>query len=93
MSDPESYPSLVFTNRFLKNLYGGRFSSSEADRILRALRLLDSDERHPSLRVHQMKGKREGEWTASASDELRITFERLDGGRKRLLSVSRHYND
>jgi hypothetical protein len=93
MSDAESYPSLVFTDRFLKSLYGGRFSASEADRILRALRLLDSDEHHPSLRVHQLKGKLDGEWSAPATDELRITFVRLDGGRKRLLTVSRHYKD
>jgi plasmid maintenance system killer protein len=91
MSDDESYPSLEFTDRFLTSLYGGRFSASEASRILRALHLLDADERHPSLRVHPLERDRAGEWSASVSDELRITFKRLDGGRKRILSITRHY--
>jgi hypothetical protein len=91
MSESGSFPSLEFTDRFLGSLYGGRFSASEIDRILRALHLLDEDERHPSLRVHQLKRNLRGEWSASASDELRITFIRLDGGRKRLQTVSRHY--
>jgi hypothetical protein len=80
MSDEESYPTLEFTDRFLKSLYFGRFTASEAGRIMRALHLLDSDERHPSLRVHQLHGESEGEWSASVSDNLRITFERLGGG-------------
>jgi mRNA-degrading endonuclease YafQ of YafQ-DinJ toxin-antitoxin module len=93
MSEIDSYPSLEFTARFLKSLYGGRFGASEIDRILRALHLLDTDDRHPSLRIHQLKGQLRGEWSASASDQLRITFERLDGARTRLLTVSRHYKD
>jgi mRNA-degrading endonuclease YafQ of YafQ-DinJ toxin-antitoxin module len=53
--------------------------------------LLDSNERHPSLRVHQLQGDQAGVWSASASDELRLTFERLSEGRKLLLRCSRHY--
>lgn len=93
MSERGAFLSLQFTDRFVRSLLDGRFSASEMDRILRALHLLDSDERHPSLRVHQLKGQLRGEWSASASDELRITFERLDGGRKRLLNASRHYQN
>lgn len=92
MSGHGAYPTLEFTDRFLRTLYGSRFSAAEISRILRALHLLDSDERHPSLRVHQLEGNFRGEWSASASDELRITFERLAGGRKRLVAASRHYH-
>ncbi len=55
------------------------------------MRLLDEDERHPSLRVHELRGGLEGTWSASASDALRITFLRAEGGRKILLRCSRHY--
>lgn len=55
------------------------------------MRLLSQDERHPSLRVHELGGEMEGIWSASASDALRITFMRLDG-RRVLLRVSRHYS-
>jgi hypothetical protein len=51
---------------------------------------LDVDEKHPSLRVHKLEGDRGGAWSASASSSLRMTFERLPGGRKWLLTCSKH---
>lgn len=85
------YRSLDFTETFLTTFASRDFSSAERRLILKALRLLDENERHPSLRVHQLHGDREGSWSASASAELRVTFERHDGGRKRLLTCSHHY--
>ena len=58
---------------------------------MRALRLLDENEKHPSLRVHQLTGILAGTWSASASDELRLLFARLEGGRKVLIRCTRHY--
>lgn len=55
------------------------------------MRYLDEDEGHPSLRVHELGGDMKGIWSASASDELRISFVRLKGGRKLLLRCTRHY--
>jgi mRNA-degrading endonuclease YafQ of YafQ-DinJ toxin-antitoxin module len=91
VTEPESYRSLEFTPDFFRDLLRGRFSVSEVDRILRTLSLLDSNERHPSLRVHQLHDELEGQWSASASDQIRITFRRLAGGRKEMVSVNRHY--
>jgi hypothetical protein len=92
MTDPgEGYRTLVMTPDFLEALVNGGFGVADQRRILRALRLLDADEQHPSLRVHKLEGKLSGRWSASASDELRITFQRLEGGRKRLIDCSRHY--
>jgi hypothetical protein len=85
------YASLDFTETFLATFAGRDFSAAERRLILKSLRLLDENENHPSLRVHQLHGDREGSWSASASAELRVTFERRDGGRKRLLTCSHHY--
>lgn len=85
------YKSLDFTETFLSAFAGRDFSAGERRLILKALRLLDENERHPSLRVHQLHGDREGSWSASASAVLRVTFERHAGGRKRLLTCSHHY--
>jgi hypothetical protein len=85
------YKSLDFTETFLATFAGRDLSTAERRLILKALRLLDENERHPSLRVHQLHGDREGSWSASASAELRVTFERHPGGRKRLLTCSHHY--
>lgn len=91
MTESSSYQTLDFTPDFFRDLLRGRFSASEVDRILRALSLLDTNERHQSLRVHQLHDDLEGQWSASASDQLRITFRRIAGGRKEIVSVSRHY--
>ena len=87
------YRTLDFTETFLQTFVGREYSAADRRFIIKALRLLDENERHPSLRVHQLHGDREASWSASASDSLRITFERHEGGRKRLLTCSRHYGD
>ena len=88
MSDP--FQSLDFTDTFLETFGSKDFTAAERKSIRKALRLLDSDERHPSLRVHQLQGDLAGLWSASASDALRLTFVRTPHGRKTLLSCSRH---
>jgi mRNA-degrading endonuclease YafQ of YafQ-DinJ toxin-antitoxin module len=68
-----------------------RFGASDQRRFLKALRLLDQNEKHPSLRVHELSGDLAGTWSASASDDLRLLFIRAGGGRKILLTCTRHY--
>lgn len=91
MSD--AYRTLDFTDAFLDDLRESRFSPDERKQLFKALRLLDDNEKHPSLRVHKLEGDREGSWSASASKSLRLTFARLPGGRKRLLTFTRHYGE
>lgn len=93
MPSDTAYKTLDFTETFLETYAAKEFSEKEGRLFRKALRLLDDDEKHPSLRVHKLEGDREGSWSASASHELRITFERLEGGRKRMLTCSRHYGD
>jgi mRNA-degrading endonuclease YafQ of YafQ-DinJ toxin-antitoxin module len=86
------YRTLVFTSEFVESFASRDFSYADRRRFQRALLLLDTNERHPSLRVHELSGDLSGWWSASASDVLRITFERLPDGRKRLGVCSRHYD-
>lgn len=88
----DGYTSLDFTATFLETFADKDFTTADRRVILKALRLLDQNEKHPSLRVHKLEGDREGAWSASASDSLRLTFERLKGGRKRMLTCSKHYD-
>lgn len=86
------YRTLIFSDTFLAALTGKDFTRKERKQLLKALRLLDENERHPSLRVHELRGDLAGTWSVSASRELRITFERTpDGDQRRLLSCSHHY--
>ena len=93
MAADREYRTLDLTETFLETYAGKEFSEADRRLFRKALRLLDDNEKHPSLRVHKLQGDREGSWSASASDELRMTFERLAGGRKRMLTCSRHYGE
>jgi hypothetical protein len=86
------YQSIDFTETFLETFASRDFSKNDRAQFKKALRLLDQNERHPSLRVHALGGDQEGSWAAYASDVLRMTFERGPGGRKRMLTCSQHYD-
>jgi mRNA-degrading endonuclease YafQ of YafQ-DinJ toxin-antitoxin module len=88
----EPFLSLDFTDTFLETFGSKDFTAADRKAIRKALRLLDTDERHPSLRVHQLHGDLAGLWSASASAVLRLTFVRLAQGRKTMVSCSRHYD-
>jgi mRNA-degrading endonuclease YafQ of YafQ-DinJ toxin-antitoxin module len=68
----------------------GRSPKADQRRFVKAIELLDENDRHPSLRVHELRGERRGVWSASASDDLRIEFVR-DDGLKILVRCQRHY--
>jgi hypothetical protein len=88
--DPRAYRTLEFMRTtFLNSL--SDLARDDQRRVIRALEQLDADEPVLSLRVHQLKGSRAGLW--SASRNLRITFLRLEGGRKLLVECSHHYGD
>ena len=87
----EGYRTLQFTPRFVNDLIG--LSKTEQKQTVRAIKALDENEKRPSRRVHELHGALQGIWSASASKSLRITFARLDGGRKLLLTVDHHYGD
>lgn len=58
---------------------------------MKALKLLDGDERHPSLKCHQLQGDRKGSWAVRASKVLRLTYLK-QGDIKILLTCSKHYD-
>ena len=89
MARAQLYRNLEFTDEFFATF--GQFSKPDQGRFRRAMRLLDTDEKHPSLRMHELHAPLIGVWSASASDALRMTFERLPGGKKAMLQCSRHY--
>ncbi len=87
----EGYRTLRFIPRFVDDLIA--LSRTEQKQTARSLKALDANEKTPSLRVHELQGQLKGIWSASASKSLRITFARLDGGLKLLLTVDHHYGD
>jgi hypothetical protein len=89
---PELFNSLDFTDTFLEAFGSKDFTAADRKAIRKALRLLDNDEKHVSLRVHQLGGDLGGLWSASASDSLRLTFVRTSQGRKTMVSCSKHYH-
>ena len=88
-----AYITLQFTDLFLQSFSDRQLKAADRAAILKALQLLDQNDRHPSLRVHPLLGNMAGSWSASASRSLRIVFERLDDGGKQLISCSHHYDE
>jgi mRNA-degrading endonuclease YafQ of YafQ-DinJ toxin-antitoxin module len=91
MAAGSAYRTLVFTETFIDAYASQDFSIAERARFRKALRMLDENERHPSLRVHELRGDLAGVWSAIVSNTLQMTFERLPDGRKLILTCSRHY--
>jgi mRNA-degrading endonuclease YafQ of YafQ-DinJ toxin-antitoxin module len=87
----DAFENLDFTPEFLQNLVA--LSTSDGKKVVKALSFLDTNEKHQSLEVHQLKGELEGVWTAKASKGLRFTFLRGANGRKIMLTCSQHYGD
>jgi mRNA-degrading endonuclease YafQ of YafQ-DinJ toxin-antitoxin module len=85
------FRSLNFTETFLESFGSRRLTAADRAAIRKALRLLDANEQHPSLRVHELQGDLAGLWSASASGSLRLTFIRAEQGRKTMLSCTKHY--
>jgi mRNA-degrading endonuclease YafQ of YafQ-DinJ toxin-antitoxin module len=90
---PVPFQTLDFTDTFLEAFGSKDFTAADRKAVRMALRLLDNDEKHPSLRVHQLGGDLAGLWSASASDSLRLTFVRTDQGRKTMVSRSKGHHD
>lgn len=88
----EGLSNLHVTERFLADILELRMSASERAALKKAIRLLSTNDTHPSLRIHKLQGREAGIWTAYVNDVIRITFLRLDGGRKQLLTLTRHYD-
>jgi len=88
---PEPCRTLDFTGTFLESFGSKDFTAADRRAIRKALRLLDTNEKHPSLRVHALHGDLAGLWSASASDALRLTFLRMEGGRKVMVSCTHHH--
>ena len=86
------FQTLGFTDEFLESYGRKQFSDADRRQFRKALRLLDENEKHPSLRVHELRGQLAGVWSASASGVLRMTFVR-EGSHKIMLTCSRHYGD
>jgi hypothetical protein len=89
----ETLRSLRFTMTFLESLLDKEFSASDRRAFVKALPLLDSNEKHPSLRIHELKDALAGFWSVSASRFLRMTFIREAEGVKCMLTCSHHYGD
>ncbi len=89
-----AFANLVFAETFLERLIDSKtFGTSERRQLLKALRMLDQDETASSLRIHDLQGSLAGIWSASASPSLRMTFQRLEGRRKLMLTCSHHYQE
>jgi mRNA-degrading endonuclease RelE of RelBE toxin-antitoxin system len=77
---------IVFTERFLKAYR--QLPVEIKQKVKKTLRLLDEDARHPSLRVHPIKGF-PGVYEARIDLKYRLSF-KFDGNKRILRNVDNH---
>lgn len=65
-----------------------KLTAQDQDPVAKALLRYEQDPSHPSLGIKRVQGTK-GIWEARASDALRFTFERIEGG-IRLRNVGAH---
>ena len=80
------FKSLDATETFVESYSSPTMSAPDRSLIMQALQGLDRKEHVPAMQVHQLVADPFDAWVASAGRALRITFERLDEGRDRLLT-------
>ncbi|HEX9267018.1 MAG TPA: hypothetical protein VF965_05985 [Candidatus Limnocylindria bacterium] len=56
-----------------------KLAAQDRDRLTKALTLYERDPAHPSLGIKRIQGTR-GIWEGRASDAIRFTFEKIEGG-------------
>jgi len=56
-----------------------KLTGQDRERLAKALILYEADPSHPSLGIKRMQGAK-GIWEGRASDSVRFTFEKIDGG-------------
>jgi mRNA-degrading endonuclease RelE of RelBE toxin-antitoxin system len=77
---------ILFTDRFVRAY--DRLPDGIRQKVKKALRLLDTDARHPSLRVHPIRGH-QGIYEARVDQKYRMSFE-FDGDDKIMRNVDNH---
>lgn len=56
-----------------------KLTGPDRERLAKALVLYDANPSHPSLGIKRVQGTK-GIWEGRASDAIRFTFEKIDGG-------------
>lgn len=59
-------------------------------RAVKTERLFRTNPLHPSLRLHQLKGKLAGSWSISVTMSVRIIFKRMEKGEIVFYSIGQH---
>ena len=65
-----------------------KLTGQDRERVAKALVLYEADPSHPSLGIKRVQGTK-GIWERRASDAVRFTFEKIEGG-IHLRNVGRH---
>jgi mRNA-degrading endonuclease YafQ of YafQ-DinJ toxin-antitoxin module len=69
---------ILYHPTFIKHLR--RLRPLEQNRAIKTEQLFRLDPLHPSLRLHQLKGRLKGIWSISVTSSIRILFTRLPDG-------------
>lgn len=79
---------IVYKQNFIKKFQ--RLPMLVQRQAVKKEKLFASNPLHPSLRLHQLRGRLQGAWSISVTRDYRIIFEREDDGVIVFVSIGRH---
>lgn len=80
--------TILYHPKFVKEFQG--LHTAIQQRAMRVQKQFRANPLHPSLRLHQLKGRLDGLWSVSLTMSVRIIFQRMDNGDIIFLSIGKH---
>ncbi len=80
--------NIYYSRKFVKELK--RLPKEIIELTIKKEKVFKENPLHPSLRLHQLRGKFEGIWSISITSNYRIIFERMSNGDILFISVGKH---
>ncbi len=80
--------SIHYSKKFIKELK--KLPKQIVKIAINKERIFKDNPLHPSLRLHEMRGKLKGVWSISVTAGYRIIFERMENGDILFISIGKH---
>ena len=80
--------TVLYHPKFVKEFK--KLDQSIQKRAIEVEKLFRINPLHPSVRLHQLKGRLSGLWSISVTMHVRIIFERMENGDLIFLSIGQH---
>ncbi len=80
--------NIFYSKKFIKKF--DKLPKNIQKQVIKRESVFKGNPLHPSLRLHQLRGRLKGSWSISITMDYRIIFDRLENGDIFFISVGKH---